>query len=448
MFNPKSNNLLDEQLAFSGLEMGIVQALPAIFAGVGAASSIFGGIMGARSASKQNAAARRAEDEQKKFAEKTAKLQNKFNKKLDEADRANYYAMRDYNYDVQLRDWQRGKEIQDYNYLQSLKQFQKSLTISGQQFDLNSIGAQQSLESETAAIREAFMQQQFQRRGMFEELQQTFAEANINKSEQFNQLAGIKDRADFGRFSFANTINTLMSQNNLARETQLVEGLVERGANQASAQAGKTASKTQQASLAKMQRGLMGLESELSGNAKKAAIQLAELNTSLNLEKTGIGINLERIDNTILNAKQETKFNLDVLRQNMQSTIDETQRNIERIRLQRDVADLNTRAGMMLFPERIPYAPRPGLPPERIFVERQKAIPGYVPPAQQQSVWAPLVSGVAKGAGSLASIDFGGGQSGGTGGGGGIGPGGQGFGGNAGGYTAPAPISNIPRTGY
>lgn len=383
--------------------------MPAIALGVvSAGTAIVGGIMGSQQASKQNARARRAESEQKEFAKKTAKLQNKHSKKLDEADRANYYAMRDYNYEVQLKDWQRGKEIQDYNYLQSLKQFQKNLTISGQQLDLNSIGEQQAIESEQAAIREAFMQQQFQRREMFDELRQTFAEANINKSEQFNQLAGIRDRAGFGRISFANTINTLMSQNNLATETQLVEGLVEQGAIQASAQAGKTASKTQQASLAKMQRGLMGLESELSGNAKKAAIQLAELNTSLNLERTGIGLNLERIDNTILNAEQETKFNLDVLRQNMQSAIDETQRNIEKIRFDRATADLNTRAGMMLFPDRIPYAPRPELPPERIFIERQKAIPGYVPPAQQQSVWAPLVQGVASAAGSLSGLPFGG----------------------------------------
>ena len=89
------------------------------------------------------------------------------------------------------------------------------------------------------------------------------------------------------------------------------------------------------------------------------------------------------------------------MRENMRSTIDQTQRNIEKIRLDRDVADLNTRAGMMLFPDPIPYAPRPELPPERIFVERQKAIPGYVPPAQQQSVWAPLVQGVAGAATSL-----------------------------------------------
>ena len=405
----------------------------AVAAGVSAVTSIAGGIMGSRSASKKNAAAKKQQKQQKKFAKKTAKLTNKHNKKLDEADRANYYAMRDFNYDVQLKDWQRGAEIQDYNYLQSLKQFQKSLTISSQQLDLNSIGEQQALQSEQDALREAFIQQQFQRRGMFDELQQTFAEANLSKSEQFNQLAGIKNRRDFGRIGFANTINTLMEQNNLAKETQLVEGLVEQGAIQASAQAGKSASKAQQASLAKMQRGLMGLESELSGNAKKAAIQLAELNTSLNLEKEGIGINLQRIDNTIQNAKQETKFNLDVMRENMRSNIDATQRNIEKIRLDRATADLNTRAGMMLFPERISYAPRPELPPERIFVERQKAIPGYVPPAQQQSVWAPLVSGVAKAAGSIASIDFGGSGSGsGSGGGGNYGTGSE------------APISNIP----
>ena len=51
------------------------------------------------------------------------------------------------------------------------------------------------------------------------------------------------------------------------------------------------------------QRGLMGLEAELSGNAKKSALQLAELsNMSLNLEKTGIGLNLERIENTVMGS--------------------------------------------------------------------------------------------------------------------------------------------------
>jgi hypothetical protein len=55
----------------------------------------------------------------------------------------------------------------------------------------------------------------------------------------------------------------------------------------------------------------------------------------------------------------------------------------------------------MLFPERLSYEPRPEMPPERIFVERMEAIPGFVPPAQQQSVWAPLISGIGGAANTL-----------------------------------------------
>ena len=67
-----------------------------------------------------------------------------------------------------------------------------------------------------------------------------------------------------------------MEQNSLAKGTQLVEGMLDRGKLQASAKAGKITEKGRQSSLAQMQRGLMGLEAELSGNAKKSALQLAE----------------------------------------------------------------------------------------------------------------------------------------------------------------------------
>jgi len=406
MFNPKINNLLDDQLAVSGLEMGIEPLT--IAAGVSAASSLIGGIMGSSQASKQNSAAKKAEKEQKKLAKQIANSRNEHNEKVFEAEQANYYAMRDFNHESRIKDWKRANEIQDYKYLSALKQYEKNLTISGQQLDINADATDVALESEKAALDEAFIQQQFQYRNTFDELKQTFAEANFSRSEQFNQLSGIANRREFGRASFANTINTLMEQNGLAKETQLVEGMLDRGKLQASAQAGKSAEKGRQSSLAQMQRGLMGLEAELSGNAKKSALQLAELNMSLNLEKTGIGLNLERIENTVKNAGEETQFNLDVMRENMKSTINQTKRNIEQVRIDRNVADLNTKASMMLFPERLSYTPAPELPPERIFVEPEKAIPGYVPPATQQNVWAPLVSGVASAAGSLASIDFGG----------------------------------------
>ena len=52
----------------------------------------------------------------------------------------------------------------------------------------------------------------------------------------------------------------------------------------------------------------------------------------------------------------------------------------------------------MIMPERLSYDPVPQLPPERIFIDRMESIPGFVPQAAQQNVWAPLIQGVAKAA--------------------------------------------------
>jgi len=68
MFNPKSTNLLDEQLAVSGLEMNWV------FAAVGAAASIAGGIMGMNQAKSNNSKAKKNAKKQKAFNKKVVKL--------------------------------------------------------------------------------------------------------------------------------------------------------------------------------------------------------------------------------------------------------------------------------------------------------------------------------------------------------------------------------------
>ena len=112
MFNPKEN-LLDQQLAVSGLEMSIDP-----FLGISAGMSLLSGIMGAKSASSANRRAREAQKAREKYELKIAKKTNKHNAKLDKADKANYYAMREYSHETNLRNWERGKEIQDFQYLQ------------------------------------------------------------------------------------------------------------------------------------------------------------------------------------------------------------------------------------------------------------------------------------------------------------------------------------------
>ena len=400
MFNPKGNNLLDEQMFVSGLEMNWLGAV------IGGVTAIAGGIMGSQQASAQNAANKKAQKEQEKYQKEVAEATNKHNAKLDAADKANYYAMREYSYETSLKNWERGAEIQDYQYLQRLKEYQKSTAIGNAQLGLNAQAASLGIQAEQDTIREAFIQQQFQHRQSKDALKQTYVEQNINRQEQFQKIQGIRSRQAFGNVGFQNTIDQLMTQGALAKESEMVKNLVAEGSIQAAGQAGRSTAKAVQSNMAELHRGLMALDSELSGKYKQAAVQMAELNADASLQEAGVGLNLQRIDNAIQNAEENAQFNLDVMRENMKSNLAATLRNVKQIGLERQVSDINTRAGMMLFPERLSYDPRPEPPPERIFVERMEAIPGYTPPAQQQSTWAPLISGIGQGAASIASADF------------------------------------------
>ena len=245
-------------------------------------------------------------------------------------------------------------------------------------------------------------------RQSMEALSQTFAQANIQRQQEYKKLEGIRSRQRFGNLGFQYAVKELMTQGALAKESEMVKGLIAEGASQATAQAGKSAAKTQQSNMAALHRGLMVLESELSGKYKQAAVEIAELNADSSLQEELVGLNLESIDVAVKGAQMEAQFNMDVMRANMESRIAQSRRNIRQIGLQRRAADNNTRAGMMLPPMKLPYAPQPELPPERVFVERMEVIPGYVAPAQQQNTWAPLIQGALGAASSFARIDFGG----------------------------------------
>jgi hypothetical protein len=79
---------------------------------------------------------------------------------------------------------------------------------------------------------------------------------------------------------------------------------------------------------------------------------------------------------------------------NVESAINQSQRNVEEILQQKKYTDLNTIASMMLRPEFAGYDPKPEKPPERIFIDRMEAVPGFVPQAAQQSVWGPMIADI------------------------------------------------------
>ena len=404
---------------------------------VTAGAQVIGGILGSNQASKENARARENQREQEKFNKEVAEKTNEYNDKLDVADKANYEAMREYSYETSIKNWNRGAEIQDYQYLGRLKEYEKSIGIAGDQLDLNALSQTQAIEGEQASIEDMFLQQQFQRESSLSALKSVYTEANLNKQSatlgfqktqanagfdirgQNLKLLGIQSQKNLGTASINNEIDQLMKQGSFAKTDAMVKGLIAEG-RAAMGQAGKSKAKRQQAASANLQRGLMALESELTGKRKQAGIELAKLNAESSLATTGVGLNIqriksnlssakagygldmERIQNSITSAEADAEYNNRVMTANMTSFISQSQRNIKDIELQKQVADLNVRESTMIRPERLSYDPRPELPPERIFVDRMEALPGFVPQAAQQNVWAPLIQGIAQGASTIA----------------------------------------------
>ena len=80
--------------------------------------------------------------------------------------------------------------------------------------------------------------------------------------------------------------------------------------------------------------------------------------------------------------------------------------NMFDVRLGRYAADARVEAARMLRPQRLPDIPAPTKPPEPTWLEPMKILPGMAAPAQQQSVFAPLISGIGSAASSLATIDW------------------------------------------
>ena len=364
---------------------------------IGGVAALASGIMGSQQASSNNATARSNQKQQEKFNEKISEKTNKYNDKLDVADKANYEAMREYSHETSLQNWQRGAEIQDYQYLNTLKQYEKNISISSDQLGLNQTSADQAIQSEEAAVEDMFLQQQFQRESSLAALKSVYTEGNLNIKEQGVKMLGIQSQQRLGTASINNQIDQLMKAGSFAKTDAMVKGLIAEG-RAAMGQAGKSKAKRQQSASAALNRGLMQLESELTGKRKQAGIELAKLNAETSLAKTGVGLNLERIENSISSAEADAKYNNEVMTANMKSFISQTERNIKDIQLQKQVADLNVRESTMIKPERLSYDPRPELPPERIFVDRMESIPGFVPQAAQQNVWAPLIQGIAKAA--------------------------------------------------
>ena len=272
--------------------------MPALWAaGIGAATSLIGGIFGASEADKQNQAAQANYEEQKRAAQAAADVQNEYNKRAFEVEKQNYYNFRQYEWDTAVRSWQYNQSIQDFNYLQAIKQFGKSVENTRDQLTYNNIAMQQAYEGEQVAL------------------------------------------------------NEIMNETVFAGQGALVDQLQAEG-QAALRQAGGSRAK--------------GLQSTIASMGRNAAIMDASLSSS----------------------------------------VEQMRRNVRDINLRKYGSDISAQASMMIQPEAAPDLMQPTPAPERIFIEPMKVMPGMVSAPVQQSVFAPLISGIGSAAASVASVDW------------------------------------------
>lgn len=156
------DNLLKDQLAVSGLEMQIVITPALALAGVSTGSSIFSGILGASQASRQNAAARKAEKKQQELLDEQAKLQNEYNAKKFKVEKENYRKQAQYNFDTAIESWKYQTTIRALEEKVDAQKYLMNVENSQKQLTFNEIAAQQARSREQLAMDDAMSEYRFQ----------------------------------------------------------------------------------------------------------------------------------------------------------------------------------------------------------------------------------------------------------------------------------------------
>ena len=166
--NPKGFNLLDEQLAESGLEMNILGAV------LGIGSSLLGAASSSSAADKANARAK-----------KQAELQYKYDTERYEMSKEKLEADRDFSIeqiqtnirnDVRLADLKNQQSLDNYGFNLKIReqqmknytrQYDKSSNLYGQQLSYNDMAAKNASAAEQQKMNDAMAEAAFQNEDLF-----------------------------------------------------------------------------------------------------------------------------------------------------------------------------------------------------------------------------------------------------------------------------------------
>lgn len=177
----KNYSLLDEQLAESGLEMSLDP-----FTAISAGASIIGGIFGASQQSSANSKAEAAARKQQKLLEEQAEINNEYRQATFNAEKKDYFAQREFQFETANRQFQYDNSIVDYRYLQDVRMYGKSVETTNDQLAYNSIASQQAYESTQSQFQELLQGQAFAKQNLYVESLENQGKAAVQQAGRGN----------------------------------------------------------------------------------------------------------------------------------------------------------------------------------------------------------------------------------------------------------------------
>ena len=138
-------------------------ALGAILGGIGAATSLIGGIAGSSSAAKQNRAAKKAHKKEKKAAKQAARDANRYAREKVRVDKENYEKRAQYDFDTAVKTWQYQTTLRALQEKTDAQKYLLNTQNSNKQLTYNEIAAQQGLTQEQMAMDDARTEYAFNR---------------------------------------------------------------------------------------------------------------------------------------------------------------------------------------------------------------------------------------------------------------------------------------------
>jgi len=192
----KNFNLLDEQLAESGLEM---QWVSAVLGGISAATSLIGGISASNDAKKANEEQEAAYEEQKNAQAAQARAQNVAARRQFEADRDNYRKQAKYNYDTAIKKWQYDTTIRALEEKTNAEAYLINNQISNKQLTFNALAEQQAQKKAQLSINDARSEYAFNRQDALVSELQAEGKARLGQAGRSMNKRVQASMADIGR---------------------------------------------------------------------------------------------------------------------------------------------------------------------------------------------------------------------------------------------------------